>query len=171
MIYAIAALLIVVNTLCLAMVLLRLPGIWLMVLMTTLAAIITWDEGMFSVWTLGVVFVLALISEVLEFMAGAVGTKKAGGSQGAAWAAMFGGIAGAIGGTFLIPVPVVGSLLGAILGAAGAAALAELAMGREMGAAAMSGAGAGAGTLAGAIVKLMFGVVVWLIIAVAAFVP
>jgi uncharacterized protein len=170
-IYAIAATLVLVNTACLVLVLLRLPGIWLMVLMTTLAAVFTWEQRMFSLWTLGAVLLLALASEVLEFLAGAVGTKRAGGSKGAAWAAMLGGVVGAIAGTFLILIPVAGSLLGAILGAAGAAVLVELSGGRTIGAATRSGAGAGAGTLAGAIVKLGFGALVWLIIAVAAFVP
>ncbi len=171
MTYVIAAILIALNAGCLVLVLLRLPGIWLMVLSTALVAWWRWDEGMFSVWTLIAVLILAFISEVLEFAAGAAGTRKAGGSRWGAAVSIVGGIAGAIIGTALIPVPVLGSLIGAIGGAALGAWGTELVIGRRMHEAVKSGAGAGAGTLAGALIKLAFGILIWVIIAVAAFWP
>ncbi len=171
MTYVIATILVVLNTGCFVLVLLRLPGIWLMVLSTALVAWWRWDEGMFSIWTLIAILILAFVSEALEFLAGAAGTRKAGGSRWAAAVSIAGGIAGAIIGTFAIPVPVLGSLIGAIAGATLGAWLTELVIGREMHEAVKSGAGAGAGTLAGALIKLAFGVAVWLIIAVAAFWP
>ena len=169
--YAIAAILIALNAGCLVLVLLRLPGVWLMVLSTALVAWWRWDDGMFSVWTLIAILILAAISEVLEFVAGAAGTRKAGGSRWGAAVSIFGGIAGAIIGTALIPVPVLGSLIGAIAGAALGAWGTELLVGRKMHEAVKSGAGAGAGTLAGVLIKIAFGVLVWVIIAVAAFWP
>lgn len=171
MIHVIAAILVLLNVGWLLLVLLRLPGIWLMVWSTALVAWWQWDEQMFSIWTLAAILILALISELLEFFAGVAGTRKAGGSRWAAAVSIFGSIIGAIAGTFLIPIPVLGSLIGAIGGAALSAWLTELAIGRKMDEAVKSGTGAGIGTFAGALIKLAFGVVIWLIIAVAAFWP
>ena len=169
--YVIAATLIVINTICLGLVLLRLPGVWLMVLSTALVAWWRWDEAMFSIWTLIAILILALISEVLEFAAGVVGTRKAGGSRRGAAVSIVGGITGAIIGTMLIPIPVLSSVIGAIIGAAMGAWGTELLIGREMREAVKSGAGAGAGTLAGVLIKMAFGILVWVIIAVAALWP
>jgi len=171
MIHVIAAVLVLLNAGWLVLVLLRLPGIWLMVLSTALVAWWQWDGQMFSIWTLAAILVLALISELLEFFAGAAGTRKAGGSRWSAAVSIAGSIIGAIAGTFIIPIPVLGSLIGAIGGAALSAWLTEVAIGRKMDEAVKSGTGAGIGTFAGALIKLAFGVVVWLIIAVAAFWP
>ena len=167
----IAALLLLLNAGWLVLVLLRLPGIWLMVLSTGLVAWWRWDEGMFSGWTLLAILVLALASEVLEFFAGAAGTKKMGGSGWGAAAAVLGSVVGAVAGTGLIVIPVLGSLLGAIGGAALGAWCVELARGRKMREAVRSGTGAGAGTLAGWFIKVGFGTLLWLIVAVAAFWP
>ncbi len=169
--YVIATILIAINTICLGLVVLRLPGIWLMVLCTALVAWARWDDGMFSIWTLAAVLALAAISEALECAAGVVGTRKAGGSRRGAAVSIVGGITGAIIGTILIPVPVVGSVIGAIVGAALGAWGTELLIGREMHEAVKSGAGAGAGTLAGVLIQMGFGILVWVIIAVAAFWP
>ena len=171
MLYVVATALVLLNTVWFVLVLLRLPGIWLMALSTGLVAWWRWDEGMFNVWTLVAVLVLAFLSEVLEFVAGAAGTKKMGGSARGAVAAMAGGVVGALAGTVLVPVPVFGSLIGAIGGAALGAWAVELMSGRRMHEAVRSGAGAGIGTMAGAVIKLGFGVAVWLVIAVAAFWP
>jgi len=174
MTHVIAAVLVLLNAGWLVLVLFRLPGIWLMVLSTALVAWWQWDgwnDGMFSGWTVAAILILALISELLEFFAGVAGTRQAGGSRWAAAISIAGSIIGAIAGTFIIPVPVLGSLIGAIGGAALAAWLTELAIGRKMDEAVKSGTGAGIGTFAGALIKLAFGVVVWLIIAVAAFWP
>ncbi|MFH1730464.1 MAG: DUF456 domain-containing protein [Planctomycetota bacterium] len=171
MTYVIAATLVLLNVGWFALVLFRLPGIWLMVLSTALVAWWQWDEKMFSIWTLAAIFILAVISEVLEFFAGAAGTRKAGGSRRAATISIAGSVIGAIIGTLVIPIPGLGALTGAIGGAALAAWLTELAIGRKMDEAVKSGTGAGAGTLAGALIKLAFGAAVWLIIAAAAFWP
>ncbi len=171
MIYVIAAALVLFNTFCLLLVLLRLPGVWLMVFCTGLVAWWQWDEGMFSPWTLAAILLLAFISEVLELIAGAAGTRQMGGSRWGAFVALFGAIGGAVAGTVLIPIPPLGSIIGAIGGAALAAWVAELIIGRKMHEAMRSGAGAGIGTLAGMLVKLGIGALVWFIIAVAAFWP
>jgi hypothetical protein len=171
MLYVVAVGLMLVNALCLVLVLFRLPGIWLMLLFTVLAAWWGWDEGMFSVWTLVAVLLLAVLSEIIEFLAGAVGARTMGGSGWSALAALGGAILGAVVGTFTIPAPVLGSLAGAIGGAWLAAWTVELMLGRRMHEAFRSGAGAGMGTLAGAVSKLAIALLVWLIITVAAFWP
>ncbi len=171
MIYVVAALLMVVNTAWLGLVLLRLPGVWLMVLSACLAAWWQADEGMFSLVTLGVVLFLAILGEVLEFLAGVVGSKRAGGTRWGAAGAVLGSIAGGLAGTFLLPVAVLGSVIGACAGACLGAVGMELAVGRRIDAAVRSGRGAGVGTFGGILAKLGTGVAVWVIIAVAAFWP
>jgi len=165
----VAAALLVVNTVWLGLVLVRLPGIWLMALTTTVVA--WWRSGMFSPWTLLAVWGLAAASEVLEFAAGAAGAKLSGGTRRAVAAAAVGGVIGGILGTVLVPVPVLGSLVGAVAGAALAASLAEFSHGRPTREAARSGAGAGAGTLTGVMLKLLFGALVWVLVTIAAFWP
>lgn len=167
----IATILVLVNAAWFLLVLVRLPGVWLMVLTTWLVAWWRWEQRMFSPWTLGVILLLAAASEVIEFLAGAVGTRKAGGSSAGAWGAVFGGILGAVLGTVLIPLPVLNSVLGACLGAWLGASGIELSTGRPAAQAMRSGAGASAGTLAGILTKVVTGIVVWLIIAAAAFWP
>ena len=61
----IAILLVIVNTFWLALVVLQLPGIWLMVL--TAGLVYLWQPAMFAEETLIAAIVLAVLSEVLEF--------------------------------------------------------------------------------------------------------
>ncbi len=81
MTYLVATLLVVVNLAWLALNIFQLPGNWMIVATTGLVAWWQWDEGMFSVWTLAAVLVLAVIGEVLEFFAGVAGTSRAGGTR------------------------------------------------------------------------------------------
>ncbi len=177
MIYFWATLLVLVNAVWWFLNLLALPGNTLMVLSTGLVTWFTWDRGkgwnqqMFSIYTLVAVFVLAVFGEVLEFFAGAAGAKTAGGSAWGKFGAIIGAVAGAAGGTFLIPIPVLGSLIGACGGAFLGAYLLEVAGGKKTKPSLRSGAGAGFGRLTGTLVKLIIGVVIWVIIAVAAFWP
>jgi uncharacterized protein YqgC (DUF456 family) len=69
-------------------------------------------------------FAVALIGELIEFVAGAAGAKRAGASRRATVFAVVGSIVGAVSGAIVgIPVPVLGPLLAAILfGGLGAAA-------------------------------------------------
>ena len=52
--------------------------------------------------------IICVLIEIFEFFAGKWGIEKRGGSKLAGWAA----IAGAILGTFLIPIPIIGTLIG-----------------------------------------------------------
>ena len=71
---------------------------------------------------------LALVGELMEFVAGAAGVKNAGGSRRAAALALAGGLVGGILGVFIgVPIPVIGSIVAALLfGGVGALAGAML---------------------------------------------
>lgn len=171
MIYVWATSLVVLNTVWLALVLLGLPGTWLMVASTLLVAWWHRDQGMFSVWTLVVISLLALFGEIMEFVAGAAGSKQFGGSKWGAGGALLGSFVGGLVGTVVIPVPVIGTLLGACLGGAAGAIGLELYSGHTMSISLNSGMGAGIGRFVGTVLKFGDGVLIWLIIAVAAFWP
>ena len=172
-----ALLLIVVNGFWLALVVLGLPGTWLMVL--TAAVVLWWQwpcdtaapDPMIGIATLIVLTLLALIGELLEFFAGVVGANKAGATKKGSVGALLGGLAGAVAGTFLIPIPVVGSLIGAAAGAAAGAWGFELAGGRKMRESMKAGLGAGAGRVFGTIFKTAAGVAMWIILTVAILWP
>ena len=161
--------LLVLNTLWLLLIIVGLPGTWLMV--ASAGALMWWQEPLelFSIWTLVATAALALVAEIAEFFSGVAGAKKAGGSRWGTWGSLIGAILGAIFGTFLIPVPILGSILGVCLGAFAGAALFELVGGRTLGRSLKSGQGAAVGRFVGILFKLGVGVTIWLVIAAAAF--
>ncbi|MCZ6795269.1 MAG: DUF456 domain-containing protein [Planctomycetota bacterium] len=170
MIYVYATLLVVLNLLWLFLVVVGLPGTWLMVLS---AVGLNWwkDEyEMFDSGTLIAITALAVIGEVLEFISGMVGSKKAGGSGWGSFGALAGGVVGGIFGTVFIPILIVGSIVGVCLGAFLGAALLERLTGRSLNESVRSGQGAAVGRFVGIGVKLILGLIIWLVIAVAAYV-
>jgi len=125
---------------------------------------------MFCVGTLIAILVLAAVGEVLEFVAGVLGAKRAGGSRRAPsgarrWAIRRGrrDVCHSHSDRGLVDR----SVRRAFLGALGA----ELGYGRRMRESLQSGVGAGVGRLVGTGVKLAVGVAIWLIVGVAAFWP
>lgn len=172
-----AIILVLVNAVWLCLTLLGLPGNWLMVAGTVLLAWWRWDthrpagDQMFSIGTLAAIVLLAGAGEILEFLAAALGAKRAGASRRGAWGALGGGFVGGIVGTFLIPIPLLGTLVGACLGAGFCAWGLELAGGRTHRASVHAAVGAGAGRLLGTMIKLAIGILIWIVIAVAAFWP
>ena len=171
MIYVWLILLILLNVCWLMLVLFTLPGNWLMVISTCLLAWWKGDDGLFSLPLLVVIAVLALIGEIIEFFAGAGGAKKAGAGWLGALAAIGGAIFGALAGTFIIPVPIFGTMLGACFGAGLATWTVERMTGKEHDASVRSGVGAGTGVLVGTISKFSIGCLIWLLITIAAFWP
>ena len=171
MIYLWACLLVLVNLFWLVLTLLTLPGNWLMVVTTVLVAWWQWEKGMFSPWTLGAIAALAVLAEVLELISSAVGAKKAGGTKWGSIGSIVGAIAGAVLGTMLIPIPLLGTLIGVCIGAAVGAWGLELAVGRPNRQSLKVGVGAGVGRFVAAILKFGIGLIIWLIVAVAAFWP
>jgi uncharacterized protein YqgC (DUF456 family) len=167
--YLWAVILVLTNTVWLVLDLLGLPGNWLMV---AGALLVAWlQPEMFSVWTLVAIVSLAAAGEVLELLSGALGARKGGAGRQGSIAALLGGVIGAIAGTFVIPIPVLGSLIGACAGACLGAWIIEMSGGRDFRASLRAGVGAGVGRAVGTVIKLGVGILLWLFIAIAAFVP
>jgi uncharacterized protein YqgC (DUF456 family) len=170
MIYLWAAGLTILNLLWLALNVLGLPGNWLMIVS---AALVAWAAGgaMFSVWTLVAVVAMAGLGELLELGLSLAATRTAGGTRRSAWGALAGGLVGGIVGLLAIPIPLIGPLIGACVGAAVGAIALDLSAGRSLRRASGSGVAAGVGRLLGTVTKLLLGVVIWLVLAIAAFWP
>jgi len=171
MLYIWIILLILLNTLWLALVLFTLPGNWLIVITTALFAWWRADDGVFSIYTLVAIAVLAFLGELFEFFAGAAGARKAGAGLRGSLGAIIGAVTGAVLGTFLIPVPLFGTLLGASIGAGLGAWLFELSAGRKARESLHFAYVAGLVQFLGSTVKIAIGLVIWLTVTLAAFYP
>jgi uncharacterized protein YqgC (DUF456 family) len=168
--YVWITLLVLVNLTCLVLTLFGLPGNWLMLIMTVLFAWWQGENQLFSVTTLVVAALLALTGEIIEFFAGMVGARKAGSRRRGSIGALIGTIVGAILGSIFL-MPIIGTIIGACLGACGGAFLLEKTGGRESRESFRSGIGAGVGVLVGTTSKLLLGVLIWLILTLAAYIP
>jgi uncharacterized protein YqgC (DUF456 family) len=171
LIYLWATALLALNTLWLLLTIVGVPGTWLMVLTTLLLEWWLPEQRMFSTGVLIAIAVLALLGEVLELVAGMFGARRGGSTGWGVVGAFLGTIVGGVLGTFVIPLPVFGSLMGACGGAAVGTVACEMWRGRPTEWAMRAGVGAGVGRLGGTIAKLGVGVVMWIVIAVAAFWP
>ena len=95
------------------MVLFTLPGTWVIVAAALLYSLVRDFQGS-SDWVVIVwLVVLALIGEIIEFVTGALGPKKAEVPTGSIVCSMIGGIIGAIIG---VPVFLIGAVLGLLIG-------------------------------------------------------
>jgi len=97
--YFYATLLVLVNSLCLFLVVLGMPGTWLMVVATALLAWWRWEVQMFSLPVLMALVLLAAVGELLEFLAGLFGAKKPGPPE----PARAGPLSAALSGASLLP--------------------------------------------------------------------
>lgn len=169
MTYFWALVLILINLFCLLLVVFMVPGNWLMIIATSLFAWWRWEDGFISIYTLAGITALAILGELFELLGGASAAKSAGASFWGSVAAICGAIGGAVVGTFLIPVPVLGTLLGSSIAAAAMAVIVSGSAGhkRPMRLAVTTGLGQFFGTG----VKLIMGAVIWIVVAVAAFWP
>ena len=178
LLFLVAFMFALVGLVCVALVVVGLPGIWMMILFAVvieLADSLYLPAGRtqtFSWWILGVCLALALAAEVVELLASAAGAKVGGASRRGMLGSLVGAVIGAIGGTVLILIPVVGSILGAMLGAALGAIIGEMTTpGMQLRAVWRPASGAAAGRLAGTLGKIPFAIMVWLLLTVAAFWP
>lgn len=162
--------LLALDAACLLLTVVGMPGNWLMVGLTAGFAWWQWDARPLGWWPLVIIAVLAGLGEVLEFAAGAVGTRVSGGSRASAIWALVGGLLGGILGLF-VPPPVIGSILGACIGAAIGAAVSEHDSTGDVKRSLRAGAGAGTGRLLGTVAKVLVGLVIWGVILVAAIWP
>jgi hypothetical protein len=103
------------------MTLLSLPGNWLIVAAVCAYSLLVPDAWRVDVgWiVVGVIFLVAVIGEILEWLTVAVGTSRAGGSKRAALLALCGSVGGGIVGAVVgLPIPIVGSVIAIVLFAA-----------------------------------------------------
>ncbi|MBI1901805.1 MAG: DUF456 domain-containing protein [Planctomycetia bacterium] len=161
---------------------LTLPGNWVMV---AAAALYAWlgplqehTRVALSWWAVLTLAVLATVGEGIEFLAGAMGARKGGGSKRAAVLSVVGSlvgslVGGAIGG--FIPPPVIGLVVAVIvcagLGALGGAMLGEMWKGKDMNESLRVGAAAFWGRILGTLAKVMIASVMVAVGVVAVFVP
>jgi len=171
MVYLWSILLILVNAFWLLLVVFGLPGNWLIVISSCLFAWWRAEDGVFSIYTLVAITALAVLAELVEFFGGMGGAKKAGAGWRGALGALLGAFTGAILGTFAVPIPFFGTVLGACIGAGIGALVLELSAGRQMKESVRFGVGAGLGEFLGITSKFVIGILIWLIVAVAAFWP
>ncbi|MBM4005352.1 MAG: DUF456 domain-containing protein [Planctomycetes bacterium] len=115
-----------------------LPGNWVIVLAAAFyAVVVTGNSRLTLSWYgVGTVTLFAIVGELAELLAGALGVARAGGSRRAITLGLIGSVSGGIAGLVIgVPVPVVGSLiagvLGACLGAFAGAVLGERWRGRD----------------------------------------
>ncbi|MEM1027974.1 MAG: DUF456 family protein [Planctomycetota bacterium] len=160
--------LLLVNAAGVVLVALQLPGTWLMIAATAGFAWLRWGQEHVSYgwWTLAGLLGLAILGELVEFAASALGSTQAGGSKRGAVISIATAILGAILGSFLIPIPIVGTLLGAALGAGAGASLGDKWAGRSWAETAQGFKGAAVGKLSGAAAKLLIAAGMWLLAAV-----
>ena len=108
------------------------PGNWLIVLMAGLCLGLAPETGMVHIgWaSFTAILIIAVLGELFEFAASALGANRLGGSKRGALLAIVGSITGAIVGFFfgsIIPIPIVGSVLASLLLGGGGAFVGTLA--------------------------------------------
>lgn len=147
-----------------ALTVLGLPGTWLAVLAALLCKL--WQPDLFSWWVVAAAGALALLAEIVEFSASAVGTAKAGGSKRGGIGSLVGGLAGAIvGAPFFFGL---GAIPGAVLGAFAGALIAERVWAKRSWAeASRSGQGAAIGRFVATILKVAFAGAIALLLSLA----
>jgi uncharacterized protein YqgC (DUF456 family) len=161
------ALLILAGIIILSLILivLGLPGLWIMVASAVVYNMIVPGDPIGWV-SLIAVAVLALIAELLEFSLTGRYARKYGGSRRAGWGAILGGIIGAMVG---LPVPIVGPVLGAFVGSFVGALLAEFTGGASASDATRVAKGALIGRVVSTVLKIGIGftIGIWIFIAAA----
>lgn len=145
---------------------LGLPGNWGLVITAACLWAFAGETQPFHVET-GFIIAIALLAvagEIAEFVAGAAGVSRLGGSKKGSFLALAGSIAGAVVGLFVgLPIPVLGSLITAVLlgclGAFGGAVLGERWDGKDWPLSIRIGWGALWGKLLGTLLKVVCGTI------------
>ena len=154
-----------VIILSLILIVLGLPGLWIMVASAVAYNMIVPGDAI-GWFTLLAVAVLALVAELLEFSLTGRYARKYGGSRRASWGAILGGMVGAMIG---FPVPVIGPIIGAFVGSFCGALFAELTGGTSAGDATRVAKGALIGRVVSTMLKIGIGftIAIWIFIAAA----
>ncbi|HEX8523630.1 MAG TPA: DUF456 domain-containing protein [Tepidisphaeraceae bacterium] len=160
------SLLMVIGFVGILAIVLGLPGIWLIVLAALGYALLT--KLAYVGWiTLTLLVLIAILSEMVEAVAGGAGAKREGASKRGIFGAVVGGLIGGLLGTF-IPIPIIGNIIGACLGSLVGAVVMELMVGKELEHSLRIGVGAAKGRFLGIISKLGFAAVILIILAIKA---
>jgi uncharacterized protein YqgC (DUF456 family) len=154
-----------VIILSLVLIVLGLPGLWVMVASAVVYNMIVPGDPIGWV-SLIAVCVLAFVAELLEFTLTGRYARKYGGSRRAGWGAILGGIIGAMVG---FPVPIIGPVIGAFVGSFCGALIAELTGGASAGDATRVAKGALIGRVVSTALKIGIGftIGVWIFVAAA----
>ncbi|MBC8203166.1 MAG: DUF456 domain-containing protein [Planctomycetes bacterium] len=164
-----------IAAVCVLLALLGLAGTWIMLAIALGIELLDtyWGDGETWGWTtLGVCFGLAIIGEIMEMGAGALGVKVGGGSRRGMVGAIIGGIVGGIALTPLIPIPIIGTLIGAVIGTFAGAVIGECTRKdpATVGGIAKSASGATIGRILGVLGKTGVAAVCWCILVITPFV-
>lgn len=161
---------------CMVLVVAGIPGTWILIGAAILVDFLDWlwlppgSPLTFHPITLAIAVVVALVGEGLELLLSAFGARRFGASWRGMLGSVVGGVLGAIFGTFTIPILVVGTLAGAAVGTALGAVVGELWTGeRTLRDSTQPALGAVIGRVLGMLVKLPIALVVWVVLAIAAF--
>lgn len=159
------ALLILAGVILLSLILivLGLPGLWIMVASAVAYNMVVAGDPI-GWFTLVSVSILGIIAEVLEFTMSGQYARKYGGSRRAGWGAIIGGIVGAIVG---FPVPIIGPIIGSFVGSFIGALAAEMTAGTTAGDSTRVAKGALIGRVVSTVLKIGIGFVIgiWIFIA------
>ena len=147
----------------LILVVLGLPGLWIMVASAVTYNLVVPGDPIGWV-TLVAVGVLAFVAELLDIALTGRYARKYGGSRRAGWGAIIGSIVGAMVG---VPVPIVGPVIGAFIGSFVGALIAEFTGGSSAGDATRVAKGALIGRVVSTVLKIGIGftIGIWIFIA------
>jgi len=148
----------------LILIVLGLPGLWIMVASAVTYNLIVPGDPIGWV-TLVIVGILALVAELLDISLTGRYARRYGGSRRAGWGAIIGSIVGAMVG---FPVPIIGPVIGAFIGSLVGALIAEFTGGSSAGDATRVAKGALIGRVVSTVLKIGIGFTVGLWIFIAA---
>jgi uncharacterized protein YqgC (DUF456 family) len=176
--YVVAFMFVLSGVGCLALVVIQLPGGWLLLALAVCVEFFVdplylspESQPTFPSWTLWTSLALLLVGEAVEFGASVLGAKQGGATRRGMIGSLIGGFAGAILLTPVIPVPVVGTLVGALVGTFLGAVAGEI-TGQEPSSLPGSikpATGATVGRVLGSMSKLGIALAMWMVLSVAAF--
>ncbi len=180
--YVTATLFFVLGAGCVLLLVVQAPGTWVLL---ALAVLLEWldrfylPEGApptFGWPVLAACLALAVVGELVEFFAGAVGAQRGGSSRRGMWGALIGGLVGIFVFTPLFFfVPIFGALFGALLGTFVGAVVGELShqrsrqQPRNVRGSLKPALWATVGRVVGATSKVGIGIAMWLTLTVSAY--
>ena len=147
----------------LILIVLGLPGLWIMVASAVTYNVVVPGDPIGWV-TLVAVGILAFVAELLDIALTGRYARKYGGSRRAGWGAIIGSIVGAMVG---FPVPIIGPVIGAFIGSFVGALIAEFTGGSSAGDATRVAKGALIGRVVSTVLKIGIGftIGIWIFIA------